>query len=197
MPVTELCGNYNVNVITLQQFHLLERHFKQGIAAYTVTDDGDFVLSYTPSHHDKVGHPTMTVGIFDVHAFLITDINRVTNNYICGECLARFTRYDALTRHAKTCSRGRTNIACPGNRVLAPESAFEKAFYLDASFGIKATCWLKYEARQRGIYIHHHRCGHGGERIINGKKLMTTVSFCDVLYSTIGFRLLHILVTFS
>ena len=52
----------NDNVISLQQFfHLLERQFKQGIAAYTVTGDGDFVLSYTPSHSDKVGLPMMTV----------------------------------------------------------------------------------------------------------------------------------------
>ena len=51
-------------VITLQQFHLLERHFKQGIAAYTVTNEGDFVLSYTPSRYDKVGPRTMTVGIY-------------------------------------------------------------------------------------------------------------------------------------
>ena len=89
---TKLRGNDNV--LTLQQFHFLERHFKQGIAAYTVTNDGDFVLSYTPSHYDKVGHPTMTVGIYDAHAFLITDINKVTNNYTCGDCLARFTRAD-------------------------------------------------------------------------------------------------------
>ena len=96
----------NDNVITLQQFHLLERHFKQGIATYTVTDNGDFVLSYTPSHYDKVGHPTMTVGIYEAHAFLITDINEVTNNYTYGECLARFTRADNLNRHSKTCTRG-------------------------------------------------------------------------------------------
>ena len=56
-----------------------------------VTDDGDFVLSYTRSCYDKVGPPTMTVGIYDGHAFLITDINKVTNNYTCGERLARFT----------------------------------------------------------------------------------------------------------
>ena len=132
---TKLRGNDNV--ITLQQFHLLERHFKQGTDAYTVTDDGDFVLSYTPSHYDKVGHSTMTVGIYDAHAFLITDINKVANKYTCGECLARFTRAADLTRHSKTCTRGRTNIVCPGNRILAPESAFEKEFYPDASFGIK------------------------------------------------------------
>ena len=113
----------------------------------------------------------MTVGIYDAHAFLITDINKVTNNYTCGVCFARFTRAANLNRHVKTCTRGRTNIACLGNRILAPESAFEKAFYPESSFSIKATCWLEYEARQRGIHIHHHRCGHGGERTIVGQKV--------------------------
>ena len=113
----------------------------------------------------------MTVGLYDGHDFLITDVNKVTNNYTCGECLARFTRADNLNRHIKTCTRGRTNISCPGNRILAPESAFEKAFYPESSFGIKATCWLQHEARQRGIHIHHHRCGHGGERIVAGDKV--------------------------
>ena len=159
-----------LTVITLQQFHLLERHFKQGIAAYSVTNDGDFVLSYTLSRYDKVGPPVMTVGLHEGHAFLITDINKVTHNYTCGECLAGFTRASDLTRHSKTCTRGRTNMSCPGNRILAPESAFEKAFYPEGSFGIKATCWLEYEARQLGIHIHHHRCGHGGERLVEGDK---------------------------
>ena len=159
------------NVITLKHFPLLEKHFKQGIAAYSVTNDGDFVLSYTPSRYDKVGHPTMTVGIYEAHAFLITDINKVTNNYSCGKCLARFTRASDLTRYSKTCTRGQTNISCPGNRIVAPESAFEKAFYPEGSFGIKATCWLEYEARQRGIHIHHHRCGHGGERTVMGQRV--------------------------
>ena len=44
-----------LGTLTSQKFHLLERHFKQGIAAYTVTGEGDFVLSYTPSRYDKVG----------------------------------------------------------------------------------------------------------------------------------------------
>ena len=38
--------------ITLQQFHLLEKHFKQAIAAYSVTNEGDFILTHTPSHYD-------------------------------------------------------------------------------------------------------------------------------------------------
>ena len=84
---------YNIpsNNLTLKHFHLLERHFKQGIAAYTVLDNDD-----------NIGFPLITVGIHGSHAFLITDINKVTNNDTCGECSARFTRADNLTRHAKT-----------------------------------------------------------------------------------------------
>ena len=31
--------------VTLKEFHLLEKHFKQGIAAYSVTNAGDFILN--------------------------------------------------------------------------------------------------------------------------------------------------------
>ena len=154
--------------ITSQQFQLLEKHFKQGIAAYSVTNAGDFVLTYTPSHYDKGFHPTMTICLYEGHAFLITDINKVTNNYTCGECMPRFTKSVDLARHAPRCTRGRTNMSCPGNRILAPESAFEKAFYPEGSFGIKATCWLEYVAQHSGTYIHHRRCGHGGEWLVGG-----------------------------
>ena len=163
--------NIQDNVVTLRQFPLLERHFKQGIVAYTVIDNGDFVLSYTRSRYDKVGHPTMTVNIYNSHAFLITDINKATNNYTCGQCLARFTRSDNLSRHAKTCTRGQAIIDCPVKQISASDSAFEKAFFPYAHFGIKPT-WLEYEARQRGIHIHHHRCGHGGERCVAGSKVV-------------------------
>ena len=154
--------------VTSQQFGLLEKHFKQGIAAYSVTNEGHFILIHQPSHYDKVSHPTMHIGIYEGHAFLIKDINKVSNNFTCGECMARFTRADNLKRHAPRCTSGRTNIECPGYRILAPESAFEKAFYPEGCFGIKATCWLKYVSRQSGKHIHHHRCGHGGERFIKG-----------------------------
>ena len=154
--------------VTSQQFDLLEKHFKQGIAAYSVTNEGDFILIHQPSHYDKVSHPTMHTGIYEGHAFLIKDIIKVSNNFTCGECMARFTQADNLKRHALRCTSGRTNIECPGNRILAPESAFEKAFYPKGCFGIKATCWLEYVSRQNGKHIHHHRCGHGGERFIKG-----------------------------
>ena len=82
-----------LTAVTTQQFHLLERHFKQGIAAYSVTNEGDFVLGYTPSRYDKVYHQTMTIGLYEGRAFLITDINKVTNNYTCGECMARLHEF--------------------------------------------------------------------------------------------------------
>ena len=85
--------------------------------------------------------------------------------------MARFTKSVDLTRHAPRCTRGLTNIECPGNRILAPESAFEKAFYPEGGFGMKATCWLEYVSRQSGTHIHHHRCGHVGERIVAGGKV--------------------------
>ena len=147
--------------ITSKQFHLLEKHFKQGNVAFSITNAGDFILTHTPSHYDKVSYPTMNIGLYEGHAFLITDINKVTNNYTCGECMARLTRASDLTRRAPRCTRGRTDISCPGNRILAPASAFEKAFYPEGSFGIKAICWLEYVSRQSGTHIHHHRYGHG------------------------------------
>ena len=157
-----------LTAVTSQQFDLLEKHFKQGIAAYSVTNAGDFILIHQPLHYDKVSHPTMHIGIYENHAFLITDPKKVSNNFTCGECMARFTKSCNLKRHASRCTHGRTNIEFPGNQILAPESAFEKAFYPEGTFGKKATCWLEYVSRQSGKHIHHHKCGHGGERFNKG-----------------------------
>ena len=111
----------------------------------------------------------MNIGIYNDHAFLITDINKVTSNYTCGYCSARFTRADNLRRHADSkCTRGETKINCPGARIHPPESAYEKAFYPDVTFGFKGVAWIEWEAKRRGIHIHHARCGHGGERHILG-----------------------------
>ena len=82
--------------------------------------------------------------------------------------MARFTPADNLNRHIMTCTRWRTDSFCPGNWILAPESDFENAFYPEGSFGIKRTCLLEYVAKQTGTHIHHHKCGHGGERLVGG-----------------------------
>ena len=86
--------------IVVKDLYWVKKHFKQGIAAYTVKPVSDFVLSHTPARYDQVGQPTMTIGIYGEHAFLITDINKVTNNYTCGDCDARFTlpRQDVFSR---------------------------------------------------------------------------------------------------
>ena len=148
---------------------LLEKHYKQGIAAYLVLPNGDFVLLHTPANYHKVGTSTMNIGIYNDHAFLITGINKVTNNYTCGQCSARFTRADNLRRHADSrCTRGKTKIKCPGARIHPPESAYEKAFYPDVTFGFKGVAWIEWEAKRRGIHIHHARCGRGGWRHILG-----------------------------
>ena len=152
--------------IPVNKLYWVEKHFQIGIAAYKVTEAGDFILAHTPAPYDKLGRPIMLIGIYNEHAFLITDINKVTNNYTCRDCGGRFTRAADLTRHSKTCARGATKIDCPGRRIGAPESTYEKAFYPDVHFGFKAVAWLEWEAKQRGIHIHHARCGHGGERYI-------------------------------
>ena len=59
------------NRLTDKHLPLLESHFKQGIAAYTVQPNGDFLLTHLPANYDKVGRPVMTIGVYEGHAFLI------------------------------------------------------------------------------------------------------------------------------
>ena len=62
------------NRLTDRHLPLLKKHFKQGIAAYTVQPNGDFVLTHLPANYDKVGRPVLTMGLYEGHAFLIRDI---------------------------------------------------------------------------------------------------------------------------
>ena len=100
-------GKYRNLRITPQQFKLLEKHFQQEIAAYRVTNAGDFTLIHHPTYKGKVYHAPMHMGIYETHAFLIKDINKVSNNFTCGDCQARFTQSCHLARHA--CMRHRAN----------------------------------------------------------------------------------------
>ena len=154
------------NRLTDKHLPLLESHFKQGIAAYTVQPNGDFVLTHLPANYDKVGRPVLTMGLYEGHAFLIRDIKQVTHNYTCGDCQARFTLSCNLVRHASRCTSGQTKINCPNKRIRVPSSTYERAFYPNHCCSFIGTKWLEWEAKQRGIHIHHARCGHGGERYI-------------------------------
>ena len=112
------------------------------------------------------------MGLYDGHAFLIRDIKKATCNFTCGDCQARFTKPCHLTRHATSyCSRGQTKIICLNNRIQAPASAYELAFYPEDRCSFIGTKWLEWEAQQRGIHIHHARCGHEGERHILGARV--------------------------
>ena len=160
------------NRLTDKHLSLLEKHFKQGIAAYTVQPNGDFILTHVPANYDQVGRPLLNMGLYDGHAFLITDLKQVAGTYTCGDCQARFTRADNLVRHvANNCSRGQTKINCLNNRIKAPSSAYERAFYPKQTCSFVAIKWLEWEAKKRGIHIHHARCGHGGERQILGARV--------------------------
>ena len=74
------------NRLTDKHLSLLENHFKQGIAAYTVQPNGDFILTHVPANYDQVGRPLLNMGLYDGHAFLITDLKQVAGTYTCGEC---------------------------------------------------------------------------------------------------------------
>ena len=53
------------NRLTDRHLPLLEKHFKQSIAAYTVQPNGDFLLTHLPANYDKVGSPVLTMGLYE------------------------------------------------------------------------------------------------------------------------------------
>ena len=140
------------NRLTDKHLSLLEKHFKQGIAAYTVQPNGDFILTHFPAHYDQLGkHPLLNMGLYDGHAFLITDLKQVAGTFTCGECQTRFTKACNLARHvAKNCSRGQTKINYPNNQIKSPASAYERAFYPEQTCSFVAIKWLEWEANKRG-----------------------------------------------
>ena len=108
----------------------------------------------------------MTIGVYDGHALLIKDISKLARIYACVHCQARFTQACHLQRHTQRCSQGKTVIDCPGEKVEAPQTAFEKAFFPKHSASSESIRWLEREAKLRKIHINHAMCGHSGERCI-------------------------------
>ena len=108
----------------------------------------------------------MTIGIFGEHVFLIKDIAKLAKTYACIHCNTRFTKACNLQRHAERCAQGKTVIDCPGEKVEAPETAYEKAFYPKHQASKESIRWLEYVAKRWKIRIHHAMSGHGGERWI-------------------------------
>ena len=100
------------------------------------------------------------------HAFLIKDIAKLAKTYACVHCNARFTQAGSLQRHAQRCAQGKTVIDCRGEKVEAPQTAYEKAFYPSHQASKESLLWLEQEAKRWKIRIHHAMSGHGGERWI-------------------------------
>ena len=71
-----------------------------------------------------------------------------------------------LQRHAERCAQGKTVIDCPGEKVEAPQTAYEKAFYPKHNASKESTQWLEYVAKRWNIKIAHAASGDGGERWI-------------------------------
>ena len=154
--------------VSQDELRKVEQHFRLGIRVYEPQESGDWLHRRHPAHYEKVGTPPMTIGVYEGHAFLIRDIQKLAKKFVCGDCNARFTQSNSLHRHADRCTQGETKVVCKGEKVEAPPSAFEKAFYPQKRDSIQAVQWLEYEALTRGIHIHHQLCGHGGERMIEG-----------------------------
>ena len=106
----------------------------------------------------------LTIGIYEGHAFVIKDISKLARTYAFVHCRARFTQAYNLQRHTERCAQAKTVIDCPAERVEAPQTAFEKAFYPKHCASQESLRWLEREAERRKIHIHHAMCGHGGER---------------------------------
>jgi hypothetical protein len=125
--------------------------------------DGEVVWHFRVNPNPKLKN-ILTIGVFGGHAFLIKDIVKLAKIYACKHCGQSFTQANNLQRHHQTCSSGETVINCPGEKVEAPLTAFEKVMYPKGSVSNQARLWLDREAKRRNIHIHHAMCGHGGER---------------------------------
>ena len=108
----------------------------------------------------------ITIGVYEGHAFLIKDIQKLAKLYACGHCQARFTKVCNLQRHRKTCSNGQTKIICPNKKVHLPLTDYEKSFYSKDKFSFSAISWLEQTSKTLGVHIHYVLCGQGGERWI-------------------------------
>jgi len=164
---------------SLDELDKVETHLNQGTAVSSWfgirvyeperVEDGEVVWHLRRNVNPKLTN-ILTIGIYEGHAFLIKDITKLAKTYECTHCRGRFTQACSLKRHFQTCSAGKTVIDCPGGKVEAPQTAFEKAMYPNSTASRQALPWFERKAKKRGIHIHHARCGHGGEEMASARK---------------------------
>ena len=165
----------NCSKTSLDELEKVEIHLNKGTAfsgwlgirVYVPerVDDKEVVWHLTRNPASQFKN-IMTIGVFKEHAFLIKDITKLAKTYACGHCNARFTQAISRQRHTERCAQGKTVIDCPGEKVEAPATAYEKAFYPKHQASKESIQWLEYVAKHWKIPIHHAMSGHGGERWI-------------------------------
>ena len=89
---------YNFNT-----FPLIANYFNQHIIVYEVSPEGVFGLRGSFTSEEEGEHLIMTIGVYNNHAFLITDLEKAAKTYQCTHCGAGFTKSTNLLRHAETC----------------------------------------------------------------------------------------------
>ena len=157
---------------SLDELDQVERHLNQkldfsdwlGIRVYEPESvEGEVVWHLRRNPPAKLTN-ILTIGIYEGHAFVVKDISKLAKTYACVHCRSIFTKAFNLQRHTQTCTQGKTVIECPAEKVEAPQTAFEKAFYPKHTASPESLRWLEQEAARRKIHLHHETCGHGGER---------------------------------
>ena len=115
-----------------------------GIRVYEreLQENGEIYWHLRRNPSDKLENIT-TIGIYKGHAFLIKDITKLAKTYVCNNCQVRFTKACNLQRHAKKCSKGRTIIECPNEKVKAPPTVYERTFYNVSQASQLAISWLE------------------------------------------------------
>ena len=162
----------NCRKTLLDELDQVERHLNQkldfsdwlGIRVYEPERvEGEVVWHLRRNPPAKLTN-ILTIGVYEGHAFVIKDISKLAKTYACVHCHSRFTKACNLQRHTQTCVQGKTVIECPAEKVEAPQTASEKAFYPKHAASPESLRWLELEAKRWKIHIHHATCGHGGER---------------------------------
>ncbi|KAL9950200.1 hypothetical protein ACROYT_G042671 [Oculina patagonica] len=151
----------------------VERHLNQGVPF----SDWLGIRVYEPVReknekvvwHLKRNSPAnlkniLTIGIYEGHAFVIKNIEKLANTYACTHCKAKFTKACNLKRHYQTCSQGKTTTIFPEEKGEEPPTSFDKTFSPSHQAFEESLRWLDQESERLKIHIHHARCGHGGER---------------------------------
>ena len=135
---------------SLDELEKVEMHLNKGTAfsgwlgirVYVPERVGNEVVWHLTRNPATQLKNIMTIGIFNEHAFLIKDITKLEKTYACVHCNARFTQSNNLQRHTERCAQGKTVIDCPGEKVEAPATAYEKAFYPSHQASKESLQWL-------------------------------------------------------